>query len=130
MKMTAEIGAKFCDFFVTQAGNAESVLSGFSSVAATSWSDIVCGFQMPPYRAETTSHPAAPWLGHRLEIANEGLTHLTTKSQSPSLSRDPSGSAAEPWRLGLGLIQTDRFGKPIVRSHRHVPTGSDVVSAR
>src|SRR5260221_11801780 len=85
---------------------------------------------MPPYRAETTSDPAAPWLGHRLEIANEGLTHLTTKSQSPSLSRDPSGFAAEPWRLGLGLIQTDRFGKPIVGSHRHVPTVSDAVSAR
>jgi len=28
-----------------------------SSVAATSLSDIVCGFQMLPYRAETTSDP-------------------------------------------------------------------------
>jgi hypothetical protein len=29
----------------------------FSPVAATSLSDIVCGFQMPLYRAETTSDP-------------------------------------------------------------------------
>jgi hypothetical protein len=27
----------------------------FSPVAATSLSDVVCGFQMPLYRAETTS---------------------------------------------------------------------------
>ncbi len=78
---------------------------------------------MPPYRAETTSDPAAPWLGNRLEMANEGTDSPNHKIAVAIPFNDPSRSAAKPWRLGLELIQTDRFGKPIVRSHRHVPTG-------
>jgi hypothetical protein len=59
-------------------------LSAWSSVAATSLSDIVCGFQMPPFRAETTSDLVGTRRSERSVSSVEPIGLYQPETQSPN----------------------------------------------
>ena len=64
---------------------------GVSSVAATSLSDIVCGFQIPPYRAETTSDPISSFVWRYLGVYAELRGRRYRKPQSPPFGNGGDG---------------------------------------